>query len=224
MGNKFGFPTEPSTGGDFLPFVKYDARAGRVFRVDRIENNGNFANEAIDITPSFKAIFDLENIETGWAYFAAGSAPQYVLVPMGNEFPERPSANHKTGIRFMLKLSKDCGGDKPVREIAGTSKAFLSGIDALHEDYLAEKDKNPNKLPVVVLDKVTPIRTGEGAINFHPTFRIVSWLPRGDFMFVPKATQPVQAARQANGATPPSTGSTRAQPPSQQDGMADDFG
>jgi hypothetical protein len=222
MANIFGFPTEPSTGGDFISIVKYDARAGRIFRVDRIEDNGNFANEAIDITSSFKAIFDLENIETGWEYFSAGSAPQFVLVPMGNEFPERPSANHKTGIRFMLKLSKDCGGDKPVREIAGTAKAFMSGIEALYEDYLAEKDNNPNKLPVVVLEKVTTIRTGDGAkssINFRPEFRIVGWMPRGDLVFVPKAMHPAQAAPQ-----PPSTGSTRAQPPSQQDGMAGDFG
>jgi hypothetical protein len=44
-------------------------------------------------------------------------------------------------------------------------------------------------------------------------------------VFVPKATQPPQVAHQPrpNSATPPSTGSTRAQPPSQ-DGMADDFG
>ena len=44
--------------------MKYDARAGRMFRIDRIENNGNFANEAVDITQSFKAIVDFENIES----------------------------------------------------------------------------------------------------------------------------------------------------------------
>ena len=57
-----GFSTAPSEGGDFTPIVKYDARAGRMFRMDRIENNGNFANEAVDITQSFKAIVDFENM------------------------------------------------------------------------------------------------------------------------------------------------------------------
>jgi hypothetical protein len=230
MPNRFGFPTEPSTNGNFIPIVKYDARAGRIYRVDRIESNGNFANEAIDITTSFKAIIDLENIETGWEHFSAGSAPQFVLVPIGNEFPERPSANYKTGIRFMLKLSKGCCGDKSVREIAGTAKAFRSGIEALFEDYLAEKDKHPNKLPVVVLERVTPIKTGEGeksSTNFRPEFRIVDWVPRGDLVFVPKAMKPAQVGQQpqANGATSPSTGSTRAEAPkSDEGGSADDFG
>ena len=36
MSNVFGFSTEPSAGGDFTPIIKYDARAGRIFRVDRV--------------------------------------------------------------------------------------------------------------------------------------------------------------------------------------------
>jgi hypothetical protein len=220
----------PLDGGDFLPIMKYDARTGLILRMDRIENNGNFANEAIDITSSFKGIVDLENIEYGWMLFASGTAPDFKVVPIGKELPARPSDKHKYGVRLMLKLSKDCGGDKPIRELAGTSKAFLSGIDALYDDYLAEKDKNPNKLPVVVREKVTPITTGKGAkasTHLHPTFRIIAWLPRGDLVFVPKATQPAQIAQQphANGAAPPSTGSTQVEAPKAAETVSsDDFG
>ena len=56
MSNVFGFPTAPSSGGDFIPIIKYDAPLGRMFRMDRIENNGKFASEAVDITQSFKAM------------------------------------------------------------------------------------------------------------------------------------------------------------------------
>ncbi|MGV7216847.1 hypothetical protein [Bradyrhizobium sp. UFLA05-112] len=230
MANLFGFSTAPSDSGDFTPIIKYDARAGRIFRMDRVDTGNSFESTAIDITDAFKAIVDFENVEVGWIHFLAGSAPAFAVVPMGSELPNRPTPNHKNGIRFMVKLAKDCaGGSAAVREIAGTSKAFLSGIEALYEEYLAKKGANPGKLPVVVLEKVTPIKTGSGAkssTNFQPTFRIVSWVPRGDFVFVAKGTQPAQAMPQPQTTqvpTPPSTGSTRAQAPSEEEATADDF-
>jgi hypothetical protein len=228
--NVFGFSTALSSGGDFIPIIKYDARAGRIFRMDRVGTGNGFESQAVDITANFKAIFDLENVETGWIDFPPGSAPDFKLVPISKELPDKPSAKHKNGIRFMMKLSNDCaGGSAANREIAGTSKAFLSGIEALYNDgYAKEKGANPGKLPVVVLEKVTPIK-GIGAktsTNFQPTFRIVSWVARGDLVFVPKAMQPAQATPQQipQAPTPPSTGSARAQAPSQEGTTDDDFG
>ena len=115
MENILGFSTAPSKGGDFTPIVKFDARAGRIFRMDRIENNGNFTNEAVDITHSFKAIADFERMEAGWMLFASGIAPDIKVAPIGNEFPARPSEKHRHGVRLMIKLAKDCSGDKPIR-------------------------------------------------------------------------------------------------------------
>ena len=97
----------------------------------------------------------------------------------------------------MLKLSKECGGDKPIREIAGNSKAFLSGVEAVYTQYLAEKAKNPGKLPVLTVEKITPVKTGSGArssTNYHPQFKISGWAPRGDLVFVPKAGAAPSAA------------------------------
>ncbi|HKD75563.1 MAG TPA: hypothetical protein VKB76_08720, partial [Ktedonobacterales bacterium] len=82
MRNLFGFSTTPSTGGDFLPIIKYDARAGRIFRMDRAEIGNGFENKAVDITANFKAMFDLESVETGWIDFTPGSAPDFNLVPL----------------------------------------------------------------------------------------------------------------------------------------------
>jgi hypothetical protein len=209
--SRFGFSTEP-TGGDFLPIIKYDARAGRIFRVDRVDVGGQFTSEPVDITSSFKAIVDFEHIETGWADFATGGAPDFRLVPLGTELPARPSERHKNGIRFMLKLSKDCAGDKPIREIAGTAKAFLSGVEKVFDEYDAQRAQNPGKLPVIVMEGSTPIKSGSGekqSTNYVPKFKIVAWTPRGDLVFVPKGSANGAAAP----ATPPSTGSTRVAPP-----------
>jgi hypothetical protein len=214
MMSVFGFSTETSNGGDFLPIVKFDARAGRIFRVDRVDTGGQFVSEPVDITRTFKAIVDLENIETGWINFASGGAPDFKLVPMGTLIPGRPSDQHKNGIRLMLKLAKECGGDKPIREIAGTSKAFLSGVEALYHDYTARKDKEGegDKLPVVVLKDTTPITSGQGAkqsTNYVPVFEIVGWALRGDLVFEPKGG--AQITSKPN--IPPATGSNRVAPP-----------
>ena len=213
----FGFSTEASAGGDFLPIVQYDARAGRFFRRERVDTGNGFANEQVDITQGIKFIADFENVEVGWIVFTPGQAPDFKLVPIGNQLPDRPSPNHKNGLRFMLKLSKECGGDKPIREIAGTSKAFLSGVEAVYTQYLADKGKYLGKLPVLIVDKITPVKTGSGAqssTNYHPQFKISGWAPRGDLVFEPKGVTPSVASQTlAATATAPSTGSTRAAAP-----------
>jgi|ERR1700748_715411 len=226
----FGFSTEPSAGGDFMPIVKYDARAGRLFRMDRTDTGNGFANDSVDITSSFKAIVDFENVEVGWIDFPAGSAPHFALVPMGTQLPDRPSPRHKNGVRFLMKLAKDCGGAKPIREIAGTSKAFLSGVEAVYNQYVSEKGANAGKLPVIVLEKTTPIKSGSGekqSTNYQPTFRISGWAPRGDLVFQSKGSAPAAQASSQAGGSAPSTGSKIAEPPkaaAPEMADADDFG
>jgi hypothetical protein len=128
----------------------------------------------------------------------------------------------------MLKLSKECGGEKPIREVAGTSKAFLSGIEAAYKLYQAGKAANPGKLPVLTVTKWTPIKTGSGAqtsTNYHPTFAIAGWAPRGDLVPVPRneGQAPREPAAEAATApqTPPSTGSTQVKAPQLADADSD---
>jgi len=44
---RFGFSTETSAGGEFTPIVKYDARSGRMFRIDRIQDANGFDNDQV---------------------------------------------------------------------------------------------------------------------------------------------------------------------------------
>ena len=213
-----------STGGDFLPIVKFDCRAGRMFRRDR----ANGENSDIDITRSFKAVVDLENLETGWMNFDTGGAPEFAMAVFGKSaVPDKPSDKHRLGVRLVLKLHKDCGGD--VREFAGNAKSLVRGVDGLHDAYLAGVKENQGKLPVVVLEDTTPITTGEGArksTNYAPVFKIVNWVSRPeDLVYEPRSSSaaPV-AAKAANAGSPPSTGSTRVPPPAAAPAADDDFG
>ena len=214
----FGFSTEASSGGDFLPIVKYDSRAGRMFRVDRSNDGSGWNTEPVDITHNFKALVDFENIETGWINFATGGAPDFRMVQIGEMLPTRPSEQHKNGIRFLLKLTQECGGEKRIREMAGVAKAFLAGIEAVYLDYQAQKSANAGKLPVIVMEGSTPIKSGTGdkqSTNYQPKFKIAAWAPRGDLVFTPKGATASSASAQQPAGTPPSTGSTIASPPTQ---------
>jgi hypothetical protein len=222
--------TYSSGGGDFVAILKYDARAGRFFRVDRVQENGNYVSNQVDVTSGFKAIFDFENLEVGYISFPVGSAPDFTLVPLGEPYPQRPSDKHLQGVRFMLKLSKDSAGTgESIRECAATSAAFRSGIDELHDAYEAQKGANAGKLPIVALKTTVPVTSGQGAkksTNYQPSFEIVGWAPRpDDLVFVPKArTQ--QVAQQPSPSAAPATGSTPvgAPAPKQMADAESDFG
>jgi len=255
MSNLFGFSTQPSSG-EFTPILKYDARAGRMFRRDRIDIGGTWTNDEVDITSTFRAIADLENVEVGWISFSSG-APSFQLVPIGQQIPPRPEGltekgrpAYQNGVRLMVKLAKECGGDKPIREFTSNAKAFLSGLEALYADYLGQRDTNRGLLPIIILEKTVPLKTGSGdkaSTNYSPVFKIVGWAPRGDLVFIPKSQavngNPVKALnaspdgvpRVENGrsgnpvseSSPPSTGAERVGPPTQTASVSadmDDFG
>lgn len=201
-----GINTQNNVAGEYLPIVKFDCRSGRMFRRDR--ENGE--NTDVDVTKSFKAVMDLDNIEVGWIDFDTGGAPSFAVGPIGQE-PTKPSEKHKKGVRFIVKLAKECGGD--VREMASTAKAFLRGLDDLHDTFLAESAKNAGKLPVVVLKDTVPVVTGEGSkksTNYSPVFEISAWVNRPADI---KATPRAAPAADAQKASAPSTGSTKVAPP-----------
>ena len=217
----FGFSYE-SNAGDIVPVLKFDARAGRFFRVDRADGQNN----PVDITQGFKAVMDFENVEVGYINFPAGAAPEFRMVKLGQPMPENPGGKFRQGIRLMLKLGKDCGGD--IREIATTDKAVLGAFDGCHTAYTAGLAENAGKLPVVELETTIPIvtqgRDEKGnpvkTTNYAPVFKIASWVKRpDDLVFVPKGGGAAPAA--AAPASPPATGSTQVSAPA---GGDDDFG
>ncbi len=168
-----------SADGDYADLIKFDARAGRMFRCDRAQAAGGaWETDNVEITDGFQAIFEMNAIEVGWGLFVAGAAPSFVLTPLGQPIPARPSDQHKQIFRLRVKLGKSCGGD--VREFASQAKAVISAVDALHSAYEAEVAANPGKLPVVVLNGSTPVVSsgkGQTSTNYSPNLSIVAWAP-----------------------------------------------
>jgi hypothetical protein len=177
----------PKTGGgeDRTPIVKYDARAGRLFRVDRTQADGSWESETVEITPVFQAIMDLENIELGWLYFPTNGAPEIDVAPYGKPLPDKPPGGKaRPGFRIHMKLGKGCGGD--IREMAANAQVSIKGMDALHDAYLKDVAKHPGQLPVVKLAGTMAVASsGKGADgkpvtsqNYQPQWEIAGWTDR----------------------------------------------
>jgi hypothetical protein len=132
-------------GSDIIPFVKYDARAGRLFRNDRTEVDGAYSNSSVDITTTFKAMMDLENIEVGFVHFVAGTPPAYMLVKFGTAMPDKPSdPKWKQGLRIMMKLDAGCGGDVSLRvTLPPSSRASTNSTPSMK----SKKERTPASCP-----------------------------------------------------------------------------
>lgn len=171
-------------GGDRTAIIKYDARAGRIHRIDRSNASGSWETSEVELTTIFQAVMDLENIETGWLNFPAGGAPDIRTVKIGTPLPDRPSDKHKTGFKLLMKLGKSCGGD--LRELAANAKVSIAAMDKLYDDYLAGSQQNAGKLPVVTLggtEKVVSSGKDEqgrpqSSTNYQPVWSIVAWVDR----------------------------------------------
>lgn len=200
-----GLATEGGTGNfEARPYCKYDAKAGRMFSVDRVQGAEGWENQTADITNGFAAVFDFANIEVGWLAFTA-QGPAHALVPLGQPLPARPTADHKQGFRLRI-YSKQLGA----REFSASAKAVLGSVDALHNQYEAAPEKRNGLLPVVRLDGVEVIETqGPKGTNrnYAPKFLIAQWVPRpvalaADTRPTASAAPPATAPAAPRAATP----------------------
>ncbi len=191
-------------GGNRTPIVKYDARAGRWFRVDGKDS-------VVDVSNGFAAVFDLQQIEIGWAKFVSGSPPDTSFVRVPSPMPAQPTPDHKRSVRLLLKLGRSAGGD--VRELMSGAAIVMQAIDQLHDAYTAAPEALQGLLPVVACPstEAVSISTGAGkSTNYKPVLQIVSWVPRPADLPLTDAPQPKLVAAPA---APPSTGSTPVPPP-----------
>lgn len=159
-----------NTGGDgnFTPFVKFNAKAGRWYTKKDEQDAEEF--EVGNMT----AVFDMDNLETGWFYFAAGVAPEKTMDPSLSEPSAKPSDNHKRGFQLLMFSEKNLLG---VREFSSTAGAVIEAMNDLHDHWEAGRKDNPGKLPVVKCVGVLPVTSKHGT-NYKPQLEIVSWTDR----------------------------------------------
>ena len=175
-----GFSTESRSSGDIIPIVKWDAKAGDMIRVDREQDaSGAWIKNEEEITFPCKFVADFDAIEVGWLSFDTG-APDFQMVRIGEEMPERPSVGHKNAFRLRI-YSKSLG----LREFSHSAKTVLRKMDELHNQFEAERGANADKSPVVEIEGTEPVKinTPQGELRFKvPNWKIVAWVDKPDEM------------------------------------------
>lgn len=163
-----GFMSNPSTGGSFKVYVKYNAKAGRFYTKEDKPEADEF-----EVT-NFTAIFDMENLKTGWFLFTPGVAPVKNMDPSLSEAAPKPGEGFKRGFELDVFSEKNFGG---LREFSSTAGAVIEAMNDLYDDWMAGKDANKGKLPVVKCVGVTPVTNKHGT-NYRPQFEIAAWADR----------------------------------------------
>lgn len=160
---------EPRTGEDFMPFVKYDAKAGRWFS----KGDGEEISEVRDMT----AIFDLDNIKLGWLLFTEGGAPDAKWD--NGSISAQPSPKHRRGFSVNLFSPQKLGG---LRELRSNANASIIAIKDLYEQQFENApERQKGLVPVVTCETVIPVKAAKGT-NYQPVLKIVKWVPRPDAM------------------------------------------
>jgi len=182
-----GFMEAPKAAGDFKVYVNYNSKAGRWYT--KADEKDAQLFEVTNLT----AIFDIENIKTGWILFAAGQAPIKNFDPSLTQAAPKPEGNFKRGFELDLYSEKNLLG---LREFSSTAGCVIEAMNALYDQWMAARGANPGKLPVVKCAGVLPI-TGTNGTNYQPQFEIVGWADRPDGMpanNAPVAPTPAPAA------------------------------
>jgi hypothetical protein len=195
-----GFMSNPATGGSFKVYVKYNAKAGRFYTKEDKPEADEF-----EVT-NFTAIFDMDNLKTGWFLFAPGVAPVKNMDPSLSEAAPKPGEGFKRGFELDVFSEKNFGG---LREFSSTAGAVIDAMNDLYDHWSADKDANRGKLPVVKCVGVTPVTNKHGT-NYRPQFEIVSWADRPAELVgegaAPAASAPAPAAsKPAEHAPPPAS-------------------
>lgn len=154
-----------SQGGDFDPYVKYNAKAGRWYIKGE---NGEVEVQ----NPVFVA--DFANIKTGWLLFLEGQAPDKVWDVSLTQPAPKPSDAHKRGFGLRLFSKTSFGG---VVDLSGASMHLNGSINDLYTAYEVAPEAKQGLLPVVKFAGATPMKDKMGT-NYKPNFVIEKWVAR----------------------------------------------
>jgi hypothetical protein len=185
-----------NTGGEggFKVYVAYNAKAGRWYTKEDKPDAELF--EVANMT----AVFDMDNLKTGWFLFTPGVAPVKHMDPSLAEAAAKPGDGFKRGFELEVFSEKNLLG---LREFSSTAGIVIDAMNDLYDDWTANKAANAGKLPVVKCAGVSPVTNKHGT-NYKPQLEIVSWVTRPAELAGtagPAATKP--AAAPAAHAPPP---------------------
>lgn len=197
-----------SSGGDFLPIIKYDSKSGDIIRVDRTQTaEGEWTKNETEIEfgqdKPLNLVMDLAEIEVGYISFFPNV--DFVTVKIGEPMPAKPetpagSDKNPYAEGFRVRVASTNLG---VREFSSTAKTVVNPMDKLHTKFLEQRGEHDGKLPVVSITGTTRVEYEgrDGKTSYKaPKWDIIDWVDR--------ANTPFGAAPATSASTPTADDST----------------
>jgi len=194
----FGMQT---SSGNFLPIVKYDARAGKFFKVEKRMDGGS---DAVEIPLGTRFAVDFGTIEAGYVSFGPqGPVRQMKPYIEGQPMPAQPQEKDAEGkLVFRPGFYVKVAGNalEGVREWCSNAAVLLNAMDDLHQQFLRAPEAAAGQIPLVAIVSTTAVKSGTGArssTNYAPVLRIEGWTARPDVLGPRTVPVPVVAAQAA---------------------------
>ena len=211
-------PLNLSAGGDgdFTPYLKYNAKAGR-FYVKSLDGKMDVEVEKPRLA------FDMANIKTGWIYYpeGGGAPPEKVWDPTLTQQAPKPTGMKKFRRGFEVMVvgadSVPGVGVLGLREFGSTAGVVIGSILKMYDLYEVGMKENAAKVPVFRCTHVSPTESKYGT-NYEPVFSLLGWtdrkkVPEFDAHLASSDNAPERTA--SNGHVNP--------PPRQHDGLDDEI-
>jgi hypothetical protein len=179
--------------GDFVPYLKYNAKAGRFYA------KAEGGQGEVEILNPMLA-FDMSRIKTGWLFYSEGSGPEKVWDASPEIAAPRPAGprKFKRGFEVMVVGNGKIPGTQErlgLREFSSTATNVITSMLRMYAEYEAGLAANRGKVPVYACTGVVPI-TGSYGVNYEPTFVLRQWVERSRVPEFDTHASGTQAAQQ----------------------------
>jgi hypothetical protein len=164
-------PLNIASSGDFVPYLKYDAKSGRF----KVKPDGT--DQWVEIR-DFNLAFDMEHIRTGWIWYPQDGAPPHKMwsPSVSADVGPRPGLDYKLGFEVMVYGNTIIPGTNSkigLRSWSANAFCTVSSINEMYAAFEKELPANPGKCPIYAFKTV---KETEGAyINYKPVFELVAW-------------------------------------------------
>jgi hypothetical protein len=199
--------------GDFLPICKYDARAGKFFKIEKRLDGGS---DPIELPNGTKFALDIGTLEAGYVAFGP-QGPIRNMVPYteGVEIPPQPQDKDAEG-KFMFRpgfWAKIAGNALDgVREWCSNAAVLVNAMDELYQQVIRAPEAAAGQIPIICIASTVAVKSGSGvrgSTNYVPVLRIEGWALRPDALG-PRTVQPPTVSTPTPRAAP--TAAPRPQP------------
>jgi hypothetical protein len=172
--------------GDYLAICKYDARAGKFFKVEKRVDGGS---DAIELPNGTKFALDIGTLEAGYVAFGP-QGPMRNMVPYaeGVEIPSQPQDKDAEG-KFMFRpgfWAKIAGNALDgVREWCSNAAVLVNAMDELYQQVIRAPEAAAGQIPIICIASTVAVKSGSGvrsSTNYAPVLRIEGWAPRPDVL------------------------------------------